>query len=53
MREPWLIGTPEAAAAALVAYASDRMNAYPVDPRVNSTRNNDETLLDPLPAEQD
>jgi hypothetical protein len=47
------MGTPEAAAAALVAYASERMNAYPVDLRVNSTRNNDETLLDPLPAQED
>ena len=52
-REIWLTGSAEAAAAALAAYPSDRMIAYPVDPRVNSTRNNDETLLDPLPAAVD
>ena len=48
VREPWLFGSPEAAAEALVAYPDDRMIAYPVDPRVNSSRNNDETLLDPV-----
>jgi hypothetical protein len=29
------------------------MIAYPVDPRVNSPRNNDETLLDPLQTNAD
>jgi hypothetical protein len=29
------------------------MIAYPVDPRVNSARNNDETLLDPLETDAD
>ena len=53
MRETWLTAKPEAAAAALAAYPSERMVAYPVDRRVNSTRNNDDTLMDPLPAEQD
>jgi len=53
MREQWLFGGPEVAAAALVAYADDRMIAYPVDPRVNSPRNNDETLLDPLQTDDD
>jgi putative SOS response-associated peptidase YedK len=52
-REVWLSGSPDAAAAALEAYPSDRMVAYPVDPRVNSPRNNDETLLDPLPPAED
>jgi putative SOS response-associated peptidase YedK len=53
MRETWLFGGPEAAAAALVAYPDDRMIAYPVDARVNSSRNNDETLLDPLQTDPD
>ena len=53
MREPWLSGTTEAAAAALAAYPSERMTAYKVDRRVNSARNNDETLLDPLPPAED
>jgi|SRR5882672_3964499 len=53
MREPWLFGNPEAAGAALAAYPDDRMIAYPVDPRVNSARNNDETLLDPLETNAD
>jgi hypothetical protein len=29
------------------------MIAYAVDPRVNSPRNNDETLLDPLETDAD
>jgi len=45
-RESWLFGALEAVGAALVAYPADRMIAYPVSPRVNSPRNNDETLLD-------
>jgi putative SOS response-associated peptidase YedK len=53
MRELWLFGGPEAAGAALVAYPDDQMIAYPVDPRVNSPRNNDETLLDPLQTNAD
>jgi putative SOS response-associated peptidase YedK len=53
MRDLWLFGSPQAAAAALVAYAEDRMIAYPVDPRVNSPRNNDESLLDPLLTDVD
>jgi putative SOS response-associated peptidase YedK len=53
MREVWLLGSPKDAGAALVAYAEDRMIAYPVDPRVNSARNNDETLLDPLQTDDD
>ena len=53
MREPWLFGSPEAAAETLVAYPDEKMIAYAVDPRVNSVRNNDETLLDPLATEID
>ena len=52
-RELWLFGTLEAAGAVLIAYPDDRMIAYPVDPRVNSPRNNDETLLDPLKTDAD
>jgi putative SOS response-associated peptidase YedK len=51
--EPWLFGSPEAAAETLVAYPDERMIAYPVDPRVNSPHNNDETLLDPLDTATD
>jgi putative SOS response-associated peptidase YedK len=53
MRDTWLFGSPEAAAAALVTYPDERMIAYPVDPRVNSAGNNDETLLDPLQTDDD
>ncbi|MGB6352664.1 MAG: SOS response-associated peptidase [Steroidobacteraceae bacterium] len=53
LRETWLFGSAEAAAAALAAYPDDRMIAYPVDARVNSPRNNDETLLDPQQTEVD
>ena len=52
-REPWLFGSTEAAAEVLVAYPDEKMIAYPVDPRVNSARNNDETLLDPLATDAD
>jgi putative SOS response-associated peptidase YedK len=53
LRELWLFGNLEAAGAALIAYPADRMIAYPVSPRVNSARNNDETLLDPLKTDVD
>jgi putative SOS response-associated peptidase YedK len=53
MREPWLFSSPEAAGAALVAYPDEQMIAYRVDPRVNSARNNDPTLLDPLDTNVD
>jgi len=53
MRDIWLFGSPDAAAAALVTYPDERMIAYPVDLRVNSARNNDETLLDPLQTDDD
>jgi putative SOS response-associated peptidase YedK len=52
-RTQWLSGSAEAAAAALAAYPSERMVGYAVSTRVNSPRNNDEKLLDPLPANVD
>ncbi len=53
MREAWLSGSTEAAAAALVTYPDEHMVAYAVSTRVNSPRNNDEKLLDPLHADAD
>ena len=53
MREAWLSGSPEAAAAALAPYPAERMVAYEVSPRVNSPRNNDEKLLEPLHVDVD
>jgi putative SOS response-associated peptidase YedK len=52
-RELWLFGAVEAAAAALAAYAHERMIAYAVSSRVDSPRNNDETLLEPLQTDVD
>ncbi len=48
MRELWLLGTPEAAAAALVAYPDEHMIAYAVASRVNSAHNNDEKVNYPV-----
>ncbi len=53
MREAWLSAGPTEAAAALTAYAADRMVAYAVSSRVNSPRNNDEKLIEPLAADAD
>ena len=53
LREAWLSGSPEAAAAALKPYPAERMVAYEVSPRVNSARNNDEKLLEPLHVDVD
>jgi putative SOS response-associated peptidase YedK len=53
LREAWLSGSPEAAAAALAPYPAERMVAYEVSPRVNSPRNNDEKLLEPLHVDVD
>ena len=52
-RELWLFGAVEPAAAALAAYASERMIAYPVSRRVDSPQNNDETLVEPLQTDVD
>jgi putative SOS response-associated peptidase YedK len=51
--DAWLFGGTEAARATLSAYPDDLMVAYPVSTRVNTPRNNDETLLDPLPSNVD
>jgi putative SOS response-associated peptidase YedK len=53
LRETWLSGSPEAAAAALAPYPAERMVAYEVSSRVNSPRNNDEKLLEPLHVDVD
>jgi putative SOS response-associated peptidase YedK len=52
-RHQWLYGATEAAAAALSAYADERMVAYAVSNRVDSPRNNDESLLEPLQTDVD
>jgi putative SOS response-associated peptidase YedK len=44
----WLSGTIEEAHSALVPYPADLMVAYAVSTRVNTPKNNDATLLDPL-----
>jgi putative SOS response-associated peptidase YedK len=43
--ETWLTGTPEQAKAALIQYPDDQLRAYQVSPRVNSPKNDDETLM--------
>jgi putative SOS response-associated peptidase YedK len=52
-RHQWLFAPAEAAAAALFAYADERMVAYAVSARVDSPRNNDESLLQPLQTDVD
>ncbi|HUX74569.1 MAG TPA: SOS response-associated peptidase [Steroidobacteraceae bacterium] len=49
-RNAWLCGSQDAARAALIAYPSQHLAAYPVGTRVNSPRNNDERLIEPVPA---
>jgi putative SOS response-associated peptidase YedK len=46
--EAWLSGSLDDARAALRPYADDLMLAYPVSPRVNSPKNDDEALIQPL-----
>ncbi len=48
-RAKWLSGSPAEAHAALQPYADGLMVAYRVGSRVNSPRNNDASLLEPLP----
>lgn len=48
-REAWLAGTPAEAHAALKPYPDGMMVAYRVGARVNSPRNNDPSLVEPLP----
>jgi putative SOS response-associated peptidase YedK len=52
-RHQWLFAAAETAAAALFAYADERMAAYAVSTRVDSPRNNDESLLEPLQTDVD
>ena len=52
-RHQWLFAAAEAAAAALSAYADERMVAYAVSSRIDSPRNNDESLLEPLQTDVD
>lgn len=52
-RELWLFGAVECAGMALAAYAGERLLAYAVSDRINSPRNNDETLLEPLETDVD
>ena len=46
--EAWLAGTPEQARAALIQYPGEQLRAYKVSARVNSTKNDDETLLEAI-----
>jgi putative SOS response-associated peptidase YedK len=48
-REAWLAGSPAEAQAALQPYPDGMMVAYRVGARVNSPRNNDPSLVEPLP----
>jgi putative SOS response-associated peptidase YedK len=48
--EAWLIGSAEQAKATLRQYPDELLHAYKVSSRVNSPKNNDETLLEALPA---
>jgi len=45
--ETWLSGTPEQARATLIQYPGDQLRAHKVSPRVNSAKNDDESLLAP------
>ena len=44
----WLDGTPQQAHALIAAYPPERMSAHPVSLRVNSPRNDDKELIDPM-----
>jgi len=45
--EAWLSGTPEQAKAALIQYPGEQLRTYKVSARVNSVKNDDESLLAP------
>jgi putative SOS response-associated peptidase YedK len=47
-REAWLSGTTDEAKAALRPYPQECMVTYQVSTRVNSTKNNDPTLIEPV-----
>ena len=44
----WLSGTPAQARSVLLQYPEDLMHAYPVSTRVNTPKNNDAQLIEPL-----
>ena len=50
--EAWLSGTPEEAAACLKPYPDEFTIMHRVSPRVNATKNNDETLIVPEEGEE-
>src|SRR5580698_9926691 len=52
-RELWLFGPVDSAGMALAEYADERLLAYPVSARINSPRNNDEGLVEPLQTDVD
>ena len=52
-RDSWLMGTAEDAGAALSVYDDERMLAYAVSDRIDSSANNDENLLEPLETDVD
>jgi putative SOS response-associated peptidase YedK len=47
-REAWLTGTPEEARAVLTQYSSNLMDAHEVSTRINSVKNNDPRLIEPI-----
>jgi putative SOS response-associated peptidase YedK len=47
-RDAWLEGTPEDARGVLKPYPADLMLAYEVSTRVNSVKNNDPSVIDPV-----
>ena len=47
-RDAWLNGTVEQARAALTQYPAELMVAYEVSTRVNSVKNNDPGLVEPV-----
>jgi putative SOS response-associated peptidase YedK len=49
-QETWLSGNLDEARTALLPYPHERMMAWPVSLRVNSPKNDDETLVRPVPA---
>jgi putative SOS response-associated peptidase YedK len=46
--ETWLSGTPEQARAALVQFPGEQLLTYKVSARVNSPKNDDETLMEAI-----
>lgn len=48
--EAWLAGTQDEARRALQPYPDERMEAWPVSPRVNSAKADDESLIRPVEA---